>query len=124
MEITDLNPEERVALVAILDAVMCADSSASAEEQTQLDDVVDALGVDVYRAALDEAEQRFRGEDALKAFLLSTGRPEARDLIYATAFAAAMSDGADANELAILDWLQVAWQLDVEIEEPDDQDEP
>ncbi len=124
MEIAELNGDERLALAALMKAVVMADGAASAEEHVWLADVVSRFGADAYRAALDQTDRRFPDETSLKKFLATTGRPDARDLIYGTLLGAATVDSTDRNEVALLDWLADAWHIEVVFEGlPEDEDE-
>lgn len=116
MELSDLEHDERLALVALIELVVGSDSEVCAEEQTEIDRVAEAFGDDAYRKLATEADERFADEDALKAFLTATGRSEARELIYGTALAAALPDAVDDREATLLDWLAKTWQITVRFE--------
>jgi hypothetical protein len=116
MELGDLNQDERLALVALIEATAQADRKVSDEEEGVLGEVVEALGTEAYQAAVDKADHRFRGEDDLKAFLKGITRPEAREIIYGTVLELAMSDVVTGHEPALLSWLAETWDLESRLE--------
>jgi hypothetical protein len=118
MELNELNHEERLALVGLMECVATADLRGSAEEAAEVGEVAAALGEDAYRACLDESEHRFADETALRAFLRTIERQEARELIFSYAFDLAASDAVGSGENAILDWVALEWNIEVHFEEP------
>ena len=115
MEIRDLTHDERLALVALIEIVVEADRNVSEEEILELGLVGSELGAEEYDRLADLANERFPDEDALKAFLPSITRQEARELIYGQVLDAAVEDGVDVLESELLDWLAKAWNVRVEI---------
>jgi hypothetical protein len=115
MELRDLNHEERLSLVALLQEVVGADSSASEAEANAIDRVVQALGEDEYQRLVDEVDSRFTDEVGLKTFLAGIGRQEARELIYGTVLETATADTVSTSESDVLDWLARTWNVRVEI---------
>lgn len=118
MELSDLNPEERLALVGLLESVATADLRASADEAAEVEEIAAALGEESYRACLDEVERRFCDEAALRAFLRTIERPEARELILGYAFDLAASDAVGSSETGILEWVAREWNVEVRFEDP------
>ena len=119
MDINDLNQDERLALVALLKAVIFAGERVPIEEIDELQDIVDELGEDTYQALLTEAEKRFSSEDDVREFLLKISRPDARELIYGTIMEMALTDSVDRGEAEVLGWLADAWKIEVEFDDPD-----
>src|SRR6185369_14387100 len=74
MELTDLNANERLALVALIEATVRADHGVSREEEEVIAEIIDALGEGAYREAVEAADQRFKNESDLKAFLQGVQR--------------------------------------------------
>jgi hypothetical protein len=116
MELSELDHDEQLALVALMERVVGSDADVSDEEQAEIDRVADAFGDDAYRALATEADERFSDEETLQSFLAATGRREARELIYGTALAAALPDAVDERESVLLDWLAKTWQITVRFE--------
>ncbi len=116
MELSDLDHDERLALVALLELIVGSDAEVSDEEQAEIERVAEAFGGERYRHLATEADERFADEDALRTFLSGVGRQEARELIYGTALAAALPDAVDDRESAVLDWLAKTWKVSVTFE--------
>ena len=117
MELSDLTRDERVALVALLELVVESDATASDDELRELQRVVDAVGEAAYAEAAGEADERFRDDAALKAFLPSITRQEARELIYGAVLETALPDAMGERESTMLEWLGKEWGIAVHIEE-------
>jgi len=115
MDVTDLDTKERLALVALLDAIIGADRNISEEEESQLADIIDSIGEDAYRKTLKTVDDKIEDEDDLKAVLEDVLRREAQELIYATAMDVAMSDVVLGHEVPILEWLAKTWNLQTEL---------
>jgi hypothetical protein len=111
MKLSDLDQEERLALVGLVKGLLLADLNVTDDEAKVLPVLVEEVG----RAAFDEAfvqlPQRFADEDAFKTFVQATGRPEARALIFETLSRLASVDGVAASERSQLAWLEGAWSL-------------
>jgi len=123
MELTDLNPDERLALVALIEATVRADHGVSQEEEDVIADVIDALGEGAYREAVEAADKRFKSEADLKAFLQGIKLEEARGLIYGTVLDLAMSDVVTGSESPLLSWLASTWNVETAIEAPTDEEQ-
>ena len=118
MELKDLDDNETLALAALLKFVVLADGRVTPEEQEEIDMLVEELGEDRYRRAIDQVATRFSDEDALKKFLGTIKRQEARELIFGAIFEAALIDAIEGNESEILDWVGKEWDVEVEYDEP------
>lgn len=119
MDLHELNGDERVALVALLEMIVASDGEVSRDEQKQIKRLIHAIGEDAYRAAVAEADARFRTDDAARAFLTTIHRPEARELIYEAALEAAMAQAITSREADLLTWLAEQWKLPVRFAAPD-----
>jgi uncharacterized tellurite resistance protein B-like protein len=122
MELTDLNPDERLALVALIEATVRADHGVSQQEGEALADIVDALGEGAYREAVEAADKRFKNEGDLKAFLQGIQREESRGLIYGTVLDLAMSDVVTGAESPLLSWLASTWNVEAAIDAPSEEE--
>jgi hypothetical protein len=119
MELTELNEDERIALVALLEMVVAADGEVSRDELTQIRRVIRELGEGAYRAAAAAADARFASDEAARAFFLKIERPEARALLYETALEAALAHGVAGAESELLTWLQKQWNVAVRFDRPE-----
>jgi len=117
MELTDLNADERTALVGLVKAVVLADHHVSEDELDEVQEIVDAFGADTYRTYLDSFDARFPDEESFKKFLKTITRQDARDLIYGTILAGAAADAIEGGESELLSWLADTWNVQVTFEE-------
>jgi hypothetical protein len=118
MELAELNKDEQVALAGLLEFVVMASGHVTEDEEHEIDAIVEAIGEEPYRAAVDQVDKRFPDEQALRVFLATIGRQEARELIYGTVIEAAMTDTVEGRESALLEWLAKQWNVEVTYEEP------
>ncbi len=118
MELADLNKEEQIALAGLLEFVVLASGHVTEDEQAEIDAIVEALGEDAYDAAVAEVDKRFSDEKALRKFLSTISRQEAREVIYGTVIEAAMTDTVEGRESELLEWLAGEWNVEVKYEEP------
>lgn len=109
MKLSDLDDDERLALVALTRAIVMGDQKVSAAEAETVPKVIEALGYAAYQAAVQAAHERLADDAALTAFLGKIVRPEARALIRETVSRLAKSDGVVPEEQRVLDWLSAAW---------------
>jgi hypothetical protein len=123
MELGELNQNERLALVALIEATVMADRGVSQQEEETLADIIDALGEGVYREAVEAADRRFKTEADLKTFLQGIQREEARGLIYGTLLDVAMADVVSGAESPLLAWLASTWNVEAAVEHQADEEE-
>lgn len=116
-----MSPDERLALVALVKAVVMSDGHVSNEEVEGLADLVDELGEDDYQSLLAQVEKRLPDEPALRKFLTKVGRPEAREIIFGRIMELALADAVHPEESELLDWLADTWGLEIEFEEEEEQ---
>ena len=112
MEITELSRNERVALVALMEAVAFSNNTISEGERRQIEAVVEALGEEEYRDLLEQADEKYASVEDLKSGLADITRQEARSLIFGTVWEEAVAD-PDINhfETELLDWLATQWEI-------------
>jgi uncharacterized tellurite resistance protein B-like protein len=114
MELSDLNETERVALVALLEAVIAADSEVTDDEPEKLVEVIAELGEDAYRLAIEEADRLEEEGTDLRKLLATVRRQEPRELIYGTAMEVAMANAVTPQEAPLLEWLAETWGIRIE----------
>jgi len=118
MELADLNKDEQIALAGLLEFVVLASGHVTEDEQAEINAIVDALGEESYRAAVEEVDKRFSDEETLRSFLRKVDRQEAREVIYGTIMEAAMTDTVEGRESELLTWLAKEWNVEVTYEAP------
>ena len=118
MDIKELSQNERLALVALIKAVIMPEEQVPIEEVEDLRDIVEQLGEDTYQSLLTEVEERFSSEDDVRRFLATISRQDARELIYGTIMEMALSDSIDCTESEVLAWLAQAWNVEVRFDGP------
>ena len=118
MELADLNQNEQIALAGLLEFVVLASGHVTEDEQNEIDTIVEALGEEKYRKAVEEVDKRFPDEKAFRKFLSTIEREDARELIYGVVIEAAMADTVEGRESALLEWLADEWKVEVTYEEP------
>ncbi len=117
MELSELNHDEQLALVALVEVVVASDAAVSDEEESFIVGLSETLGDETYHQLIDEADERFTDEAELKDFLGTIQRQEARELIYGTVLEAALPDVVDQHESSLLGWLATEWKVTVQFDE-------
>jgi hypothetical protein len=115
MEIPDLNPDERLALVGLMKVVVMSDGNVSEDELEHVELLADAFGAEEYQRTLDGFEKRFKDETQFRQFLTGITRQEARELMFATVLESAGEGALDGAEVEMLDWLSRTWNVRIEI---------
>ena len=116
MELSDLNQDERTALVGLMKLVVMSDGTVSEDELEHVEHLVEAFGEDGYQRTLDAFEKRFADEQSFREFLAKIGRQEARDLIFGTVLESAGEGAVEGDEADLLDWLSKTWNVKIEID--------
>ena len=111
MHLIDLLPDESLALVALSRAIARADGAISPLEGRAIALMAAELGEATYRKLFAKAAESFPDQAALKAFLATIDRPEARAIIYESILALAAADSISAEEEALMAWLQETWEI-------------
>ena len=117
MELGDLTHGELVALLGLVQFIGEANRDVTDEESDAIAAIVVGVGEERYREIANEADERFVDEEALRNYLQTTGREEARELIYGHALEVAMGDTIQNSESDLLEWLAEQWDIEVEIAE-------
>jgi hypothetical protein len=116
MELKELTHDEQLALVALVEVVVASDAEVSDDEESFVVRLANTLGDEQYHTLIDEADERFPDEAALKEFLGTITRQEARELVYGTVLEAALPDVIDQHESSLLGWLATAWDVTVQFD--------
>ena len=115
MEISDLNADERTALVGLMKVVVMSDGNVSEDELEHVETLVEAFGADGYERALGDFEKRFHDLASFRDFLRGITRQDARELIFATVLESAGEGALEGAEVEMLDWLSSTWNVKIEI---------
>ena len=115
MEISELNQDERTALVGLMKLVVMSDGNVTEDELEHVETLVDAFGEGEYQRTLDAFEKRFADEESFRTFLRGIGREEARETIFGAVLESAGEGALDGGEADLLDWLSKAWNIKIEI---------
>lgn len=116
MELGELTHLEQLALLGLVQFIGESNRDVTDEESDSIATIVAALGEEHYRKVAAEADERFADEEALRNYLQTTGRQEARDLIYGHALQVAMGDTIQKSESDLLEWLAEQWDIELQIE--------
>jgi hypothetical protein len=123
MELRDLNQDERTALVGLMKLVVMSDDNVSEDELEYVEELVDAFGEQAYQQTLDAFEKRFPDAQSFRVFLRTISREDARELIFGTILESAGVDAIEGPEADLLDWLAKTWNVKIEIEGDEDQED-
>lgn len=116
MNIPDLSRDEQLALVALTELAVISDRHITENEVDKVDEIVEALGEDVFQKLADEAEGKFADRQALKSFLSSITRQDARDLIYGTVLSESLADTIPHEQAQFMEWLASEWNITLNVE--------
>ena len=115
MELSDLNQDERTALVGLMKLIVMSDGNVTEDELEHVEALVAAFGDDEYQRTLEAFEKRFTDEASFREFLRKIGREEAREVIFGTVLEGAGEGALDGTEADLLEWLSKAWNIRIEI---------
>ena len=118
MDLRELTHDEQLALVALMELVVEANARVTTGESHEVAHLAAALGRKRYRRLTEEVDDRFQNEAALREFLPSITRQDARELIYGTVLRTASTDTLRNPESALLEWLAKEWQITVRFDMP------
>jgi len=111
MHLIDLLPDESLALVALSRAIARADGAISPLEGRAIALMAAELGEATYRKLFARAAESFPDQAALKEFLATIDRPEARSLIYESILKLASADSISVEEEPLIVWLHETWEI-------------
>jgi hypothetical protein len=111
MSLTDLTHDELLVLIGFLRSVMRADGVYTDPEKGYIAELSKVVGAAKFRAAMEEAYDRFPDVATLREGAEVVERDEARHLIVQTLIRAAAVDGVDEEETKPLSWLTATWGI-------------
>lgn len=119
MNLCNLTHEQKLALVALTEAISISDGAVSESEGVSIDKLATALGDTPYRELISEAEARFASIDELKEFLDTIEDRDAQELIYGTILDEVISGMTiDSGPSELLRWLAATWGIETVESEP------
>lgn len=122
--VAELEPHERVALLALLRRSVLSDGDVSDEESEQIQAIAAEMGDDAFEEASIAAEEFGRDVAELCNLIEKVTRQEAQELIYAVVISAAVKDGVDQGEADILEFLETNWNVSMTIADPPEELRP
>ena len=111
MQLTDLHPDELLALVALSRAIVRADGVVTPKEGRMVGRLALAIGEEKYRQAFSRAVESYPDEASLRRFLETIHRQEVRTLIFDTTLDLAVADELSPAEVPLLRWLETTWGI-------------
>lgn len=112
-ELSQLDENERTAIVALLDRVISADRELSEDEEKHLRKIIEALGPEAYARAVEHVDETIENEADLEPLLQSITRQDAREVIFAAVMDVALADAVMPQEAPLLEWLAKEWGIEV-----------
>ncbi len=109
MRITDLNKEERLALIGWSKLIIRADKEFSDEEADELKKLAQEMGTALFKEAVAEAKETLKTIDDLKALAEKITSQEARELIFSVLYDIAVPGTIVDEEAKVLQWLAKTW---------------
>lgn len=119
--VADLEPHERVVLVALLRISVLSDREVSGQEAEQIQAISSEMGLEAFETASIAAEEHGRNVRELCDLIETVERPEAQELIYAALLSAAIKDSVDSGEALILEFMETNWDVEVSFPELPDE---
>lgn len=113
MTISELSHEQRIALVALVKAIVMSNGDVTSGELSEIGQIVIKLGGDEeYRSLLNEADERFSDLDDLKIFLRTIEEEEARSVIFGTVWEESVADpNITHEESELIEWVASIWDI-------------
>jgi hypothetical protein len=111
MQLTDLDSDERLALVSLSRVIARADGAVSPTEGRMIKRIAVALGEAAFRDLFAQAASLFPDEAQLRPFLATIERQEARGLIFQTILDLAAADEISDEEGPLMAWLEETWKI-------------
>ncbi|UJR83820.1 TerB family tellurite resistance protein [Sandaracinus amylolyticus] len=112
MDFTQLNPQERLALAALVRTMVRLDRSYSSEESQRLHAIAEELGdPEAFWDEIERAEQNVSDGEKLEAVTRAVTRPEARELIVDVLESVAAAEVESPAEQKMLADLRALWNM-------------
>ena len=109
MELSELNQDERTALVGLMKVVVMSDGNVTEDEIEHVETLVEAFGEEEYQRTLEAFEKRFLEEADIREVLRGVGRQDAREVIFGTLLES-QGRALDGGERPAR-WLSKTWNI-------------
>lgn len=111
MKLSELNTDERLALMGLLKMVIQADQEVTPEEVEQLNRLAEDMGAELWRASRSEAARRFPTLNEVRLFVPTIENQQARELIFQVIKDMAGAERIVPLEQSVLNWLARVWNI-------------
>ena len=118
MEISELDRDERIALIGLTQQIVKADKQLTPDEELAVEGLAEKMGADAFYGLIDEARKAFGTTEGMEQALAAVSRPEAQNLIFESLRDLAGTDGMDKKEAQILVWTAHQWSIEIKRREP------
>lgn len=112
MDLSDLEPHERLAFAGLVRMLTRQDGKVTPEEASAITNLSKAAGSQQFWAAMNQAGECLPTPADVSKAAADVTRPEVRRWAYDHLVVLAESDGVDVSEQSLLMWLAGAWSLD------------
>lgn len=124
-ELSDLNPTEQAALLALVKVGSRSDQSVSKTEEMMLSVLQQRLGQDTYAEVAAHVDRHVVDHGSLRRLLQEVTRPEARELILGTALQVLSAETVNSAEDRVLSLASETWNLQPKfLDFPEGEDDP
>jgi len=111
VQLSDLEPHERLALAGLLRFLVRMDGKLSSDEVAALATLGKELGSTLFWQTMARAQQELESADDVVEAVERVERPHVREWIYGILMGIAVVDGLSDEESELLDWLLQTWQM-------------
>jgi len=111
MNLTDLNADERLALIGLVAQMVSADGEMSEEEMAELGHLGAEMGQAQFSAAFEAQKTRFSSLDEAVEFAATIENPQAREMIHTCLVDMAQSDGLVESEASLIRRVAMMWGI-------------
>jgi hypothetical protein len=112
-QLDDLHDHEQLALVALVRLLLTVDGEGWPAKNEALGAMADELGAERFWQLFEVVEEQHSDPRSVRELADAVKRQLAREMIYVTAYQAAMAASVSAPELEILGELERIWAIDV-----------
>ncbi len=111
MNLTDLNADERLALIGLVAQMVSADGEMSEEEMAELGQLGAEMGQEAFASAFEAQKGRFNNIDDAIDFAANIENQDAREMIHTCLVDMAQSDGLVDVEANIIRRIALMWGI-------------